>query len=40
MPAAAVDNVFEHLHAPHDALARVLGRRQPFPAGHPLVACH
>ena len=33
MPAAAVDTVFEHLHATHDALARVVGRRQPSPAG-------
>ena len=33
MPAAAVDKVFEHLHAGHDALARVVGRRQPSPAG-------
>ena len=33
MPTAAVDNVFEHLHAAHDALARVVGRRQPSPAG-------
>ena len=33
MPAAAVDKVFEHLHATHDVLARVVGRRQPFPAG-------
>ena len=33
MPAAAVDKVFEHLHAAHDALARVVGRRQPSPAG-------
>ena len=33
MPAAAVDKVFEHLHAMHDALARVVGRRQPSPAG-------
>ena len=32
MPAAAVDKVFEHLHATHDALARVVGRRQPSPA--------
>ena len=32
MPAAAVDKVFEHLHAAHDALARVVGRRQPSPA--------
>ena len=31
MPAAAVDKVFEHLHAAHDALARVVGRRQPSP---------
>ena len=35
-PAAAVDTVFEHLQAAHDALARVVGRRQPSPAGtHP-----
>ena len=33
MPAAAVDRVFEHLPAAHDALARVVGRRQPSPAG-------
>ena len=33
MPAAAVDKVFEHLHAAHDALARVVGHRQPSPAG-------
>ena len=33
MPAAAVDKVFEHLHAAHDALTRVVGRRQPSPAG-------
>ena len=33
MPAAAVDKVFEHLHAAHDALARVVRRRQPYPAG-------
>ena len=33
MPAAAVDKAFEHLHAAHDALARVVGRRQPSPAG-------
>ena len=33
MPAAAVDKVFEHLHAAHDALARVGGRRQPSPGG-------
>ena len=33
MPAAAVDNVFEHLHAAHDALARVVERRQPSPTG-------
>ena len=33
MPPAAVDKVFEHLHAAHDALARVAGRRQPSPAG-------
>ena len=33
MPVAAVDTVFEHLHAAHDALARVVGRRQPSLAG-------
>ena len=33
MPAAAVDKVFEHLHAAHDALARVVGRQQPSLAG-------
>ena len=33
MPAAAVDKVFEHLQAAHDALARTVGRRQPSPAG-------
>ena len=33
MPAASVDKVFEHLHVAHDALARVVGRRQPSPAG-------
>ena len=33
MPAAAVGKVFEDLHAAHDALARVVGRRQPPPAG-------
>ena len=33
MPAAAVDKVFEHLHAAHDALAQVVGRRQLSPAG-------
>ena len=33
MPAAAMDKVFEHLHAAHDALAHVGGRRQPSPAG-------
>ena len=33
MPTAAVDKVFEHLHAAHDALARVVGCRQPSPAG-------
>ena len=32
MPAAAVDKVFEHLHATHDAPARVVGRRQASPA--------
>ena len=31
MPAAAVDKVFEHLHP--DALAHVVGRRQPSLAG-------
>ena len=31
MPAAAVDTVFEHLHAAHDALAHVVGRQQPSP---------
>ena len=36
MPATAVDKVFEHLHAAHDALARLVGRRQPSPTGpHP-----
>ena len=29
MPPAAVDMVFEHLHAAHDALARTVGRRRP-----------
>ena len=33
MPAAAVDKVFEHLHEAHDALARVVGRRQLSLAG-------
>ena len=33
MPAATVDKVFEQLHAAHDALARVVGRQQPSPAG-------
>ena len=33
MPAAAVDKVFEHPHAAHDTLARVVGRRQPSLAG-------
>ena len=33
MRAAAVDKMFEHLHAAHDALARVVGRLQPSPAG-------
>ena len=33
MPAAAMDKVFKHLHATHDALARVVGRWQPSPAG-------
>ena len=32
-PAAAVDKVFEHLHAAHDALARTVGRRQPSLTG-------
>ena len=33
MLAAAVDKVFEHLHAVHDALACVVSHRQPSPAG-------
>ena len=33
MPAAAVEKVFEHLQAAHDALARVVGRRQPSQVG-------
>ena len=33
MPAAAVDKVFAHLHTAHDALAHVVGRRQPSLAG-------
>ena len=33
MPAAMVDKVFEHLHAAHDALARVVERRQPSSVG-------
>ena len=33
MPAAAVDKVFEHLHAAHVALAQVVGRWQPSPVG-------
>ena len=33
MPPAAVDKVFDHLHAAHDALARMVGRRQPSLAG-------
>ena len=33
MPAAAVDKVVEHFHSAHDALAPVVGRRQPSPAG-------
>ena len=33
MRAAAMDKVFEHLHAAHDAPARVVGRRQSPPAG-------
>ena len=33
MPVAAVDKVFEHLHATHDALARVVGHRQPSRRG-------
>ena len=32
MPTAAVDKVFEHLHVAQDALAQVVGRRQPSPA--------
>ena len=35
MPTGAVDKLFEHLHAAHDALARVVGRRQPSPLRHP-----
>ena len=31
MPATAVDKVFEHLHAAHDALAHLVGHRQPSP---------
>ena len=33
MSATAVDNVFEHLQAVHDALAHTVGRRQPYLAG-------
>ena len=33
MPAAALDKVFEHLQAAHDALARVVGRWQPSMTG-------
>ena len=33
MPAAAVDKVFEHLDAAHDALAQVVGRRKSTLAG-------
>ena len=33
MPAAAVDKVLAHRHAAHDALARVVGRRQQSRAG-------
>ena len=33
VPATAVDKVFEHHHATHDALARTLGHRQPSPVG-------
>ena len=40
MPAAAMDKVFEHLHAAHDALARVVGRRQPSLAGPDLTGGH
>ena len=36
MPAAAVEKVFDHLHAAHDALARTVGRRQPSPTGSDL----
>ena len=33
MPAAAVDKVFEHLQAAHEALARTVARRKPSPTG-------
>ena len=33
LPAAAVDKVFEHFHAAHDALGCMVGRRQRFPKG-------
>ena len=33
MPAVAVDKVFEHLNVAHDAMARVVARRQPSRAG-------
>ena len=36
MPAAAVDKVFEHICAAHDALARTVGRRKPSPTGSDL----
>ena len=36
MAAAAVDKVFEHLHAAHDALGRTVGRPQPSPTGSDL----
>ena len=36
MPTAALEKVFEHLHAAHDTLARTVGRRQRSPAGSDL----
>ena len=36
MPAAAGDKVFEHLHAAHDALARIVGRSSRQSAPHRL----